>query len=112
MIDIPEDLVIAHARNGSPNAEIAAILGCSEGVIRQRFSKALKKGRAERKALVRKLQLESAKKLNPALLIWLGKNELGQVDAPKEAQPSAHALPTLKLVSITPSNAAAGKSVG
>jgi DNA-binding CsgD family transcriptional regulator len=109
-IDIPEELVIAHARNGSPNSEIAAILGCSEATIRQRFSKALKKGRAERKALVRKLQLESAKKLNPALLIWLGKNELGQVDAPKDAQPKPAVLPSLRLIQVTGKNAAGNEA--
>jgi hypothetical protein len=109
-IEIPENLVLNHARNGSPNSEIAAIVGCSEGTIRHRFRMVLAKGRAERKALLRKLQLDSAKALNPATLIWLGKNELGQVDAPKDAQTKPAVLPSLRLIQVTGKNAAGNEA--
>ena len=109
-IDVPEEQVVNFARLGCPNGEIAAIVGCSEGTLRKRFAKALAKGRAERKAQLRKLQWDGAKKLNPALLIWLGKNELGQVDAPKDAQTKPAVLPSLRLIQVTGKNAAGNEA--
>ena len=109
--EVAEEQVINLARLGCPNTEIAAICGCNETTIRRRFAQALAKGRAERKAQLRKLQWDGAKKLNPALLIWLGKNELGQVDAPKDALPNPAVLPTLRLIPVT-SKSAAGNEAG
>ena len=64
----------------------ANILGCDEKTITNHkqadpaFLEALKKGKGERKKWLRGAQDAAASKGNPALLIFLGKNELGQTD--------------------------------
>jgi hypothetical protein len=71
-----------HAKGGSSNVEISHFLGCDEAVIRRRFAKELKQGRAERKMIIRQAQNKLAMEGNATMLIWLGKNELDQRDAP------------------------------
>jgi len=67
---------------GCKNNTIASIMGLDKNLIPQRADlKALvTKKRAERMYRLRKAQNESVEKGNPALLIFLGKNELGQTD--------------------------------
>jgi hypothetical protein len=65
--------------------EIAGVLGCNVDTIRERkkepeFSGALEKGRAAGKASLRRMQWAAAKGGNPTMLIWLGKQWLGQRD--------------------------------
>lgn len=59
---------------------ISAMLGTCEQVVRRRFKKEYNLGRAKRLAAIAKGQWDSAKGGNVAMLIWLGKNELGQSD--------------------------------
>jgi hypothetical protein len=73
-------LVENYARLGASNREIADMLGCAEATIRANCGAVLAKARAVRRTAIRKFQWDAAKALNPAMLIWLGKNELGQVD--------------------------------
>jgi hypothetical protein len=68
------------ARMGASNVDIADFFGCDEGTIRRRFSEILTKGRAERKIALRVWQWKAAEAGNVAMLIWLGKQELGQAD--------------------------------
>lgn len=108
--------VLAAAFQGSPDREIAAILGCAESTLRARFSAELRKQRALRRMAIRSWQQAAAKKGNPAMLIWLGKQPeskggLGQQDevsfgrmdmsklsdAELEAIASGKARPRLKL---------------
>ena len=63
---------------GCTNVEIAEFFGCSEGTIRGRFCENLKKGRAGLKKRLRKKQIEIALGGNVSMLIWLGKQYLGQ----------------------------------
>lgn len=82
-VTLPENaeaLAAGAAFNGSPNPEIAAMLGCAESTLKRRFGPILRKQRALRKVAIRGYQMQAAKKGNPALLIWLGKQELGQRD--------------------------------
>lgn len=68
------------AYGGASNREIADILGVDDKTIKAHFSAILAKQRAVRRFDLREAQTATAKAGNPALLIWLGKQELGQQD--------------------------------
>jgi hypothetical protein len=68
------------AHGGASMREIARALGCDETVIRTRFKADFEHGKDARKRELRELQMKAARNGNPALLIWLGKNELEQTD--------------------------------
>jgi len=59
-------------------AEIAAVLNCDPKTLTNRFSQVIKKGREEGCASLKRKQFELAQAGNPAMLIWLGKQRLGQ----------------------------------
>lgn len=80
-IDIDAKEVEKLASYGCKNTEIADFFNCSVDTITNRFSDILLKGRAELKRTLRKAQIDFALKGNATLLIWLGKNELGQRDS-------------------------------
>jgi len=63
---------------GCTNIEIASFFDCDESTIRKRFPDILTKGRDKGKIKLRKLQWSSAEKGNITMLIWLGKQILGQ----------------------------------
>jgi hypothetical protein len=64
---------------GCTDTEISALAGFKDpSGIAKRFSKILEKGREEGKTRLRKLQWASAQKGNVVMLIWLGKQILGQ----------------------------------
>jgi len=65
------------------NVEIAAFFGCDEGTIRKRFSEELAKGRGTGKISLRRSQWKAAENGNVTMLIWLGKQILGQKDRPE-----------------------------
>lgn len=58
--------------------EIAAVIGCSQDTIERRFADVIKRGRDKGKSSLKKWQFDAAKKGNTAMLIWLGKQHLGQ----------------------------------
>jgi hypothetical protein len=60
--------------------ELAAITGVSEDTLYRNFAGAIKRGRALRNASLRRKQFEVADSGNPTMLIWLGKQYLGQKD--------------------------------
>jgi hypothetical protein len=68
------------AQIGCKNEEIADHFGCSTDTIERRFAGELTKGRADLKMSLRRWQLESAKKGNVVMMIWLGKQILGQIE--------------------------------
>jgi len=68
------------ALNGCLNNTIANIMGIDGETLVRHFKELLTKKRCERKNNLRKMQMDTAKKGNPALLIFLGKNELDQRD--------------------------------
>jgi hypothetical protein len=72
--------IINYARLGASNREIADMVGCDESTIRDRFPAELTKARSQRKTKLRQLQWKAAEAGNTSMLIWLGKNELGQSD--------------------------------
>ncbi len=80
--DIPPEKVQELAEFGCTNTEIAQFYGCDESLIRKSYSEFLTKGRAVGKTNLRKWQYHIAKKGNVTMLIWLGKQVLGQSENP------------------------------
>lgn len=68
------------ASYGCTNCEIADFFSVDEATIRKRFSENIAKGRNCGKIRLRKIQFEKAMRGNVPMLIWLGKNILGQQD--------------------------------
>lgn len=62
------------------NQEIAAVVGVSNDTIERRCKEELEKGREKGRASLRRMQWALAEKGNCAMLIWLGKQYLGQKD--------------------------------
>ena len=66
--------------------ELGAVLGCSTDTIGRRkqedpdFAEALKRGKEQGKVSLRRLQWKAAQNGNITMLIWLGKQFLGQRD--------------------------------
>ena len=87
--DIDTEEIRKLAKYGMTYVEIADFFGCDESLIRKSYSEYLTKGRAEMKLRLRQLQFKSAEKLNAVMLIWLGKQMLGQSDIPvgEDSQP-------------------------
>lgn len=83
---IPPDEVYKLASMGCPDREIAEWFDVSESTLRYNFSSYLTKARAHLKQRLRQAQLRTAFEGNAALLIWLGKNMLGQSDSPVNAE--------------------------
>ena len=80
LLDIDPILVEKMASWGCKTVEIADHFNCDPDTITGRFSAELTKGRADLKTSLRQWQLTAAKNGNPAMLIWLGKQMLGQHD--------------------------------
>ena len=72
--------VVKLASYGCTNIEIADFYGCDESLIRKSYSESLTKGREKGKIRLRQMQWTSAGNGNVAMLIWLGKQLLGQTD--------------------------------
>ena len=87
--DIKPEEITKLSSYGCTNLEIADFYGCDESLIRKSYSEYLTKGRAKMKLRLRQLQWKSAEKLNAVMLIWLGKQMLGQSDIPvgEDSQP-------------------------
>ena len=78
--DIPGLKVEQLASYGCTNTEIAEYFGVNESTIRRSFAEFLTKGRASGKIKLRQLQMKAAEQGNVTMLIWLGKQVLGQQD--------------------------------
>ena len=78
----PEQLTLIEelAKIGCSGDEIGRKLGVTGKTIRNRFSDLLEKGESEGNAQLKKAQFDSALGGNVSMLIWLGKNRLGQSD--------------------------------
>ncbi len=77
-IKIDPEQVKQLARIGCTYPEMAAVLGCSQGVLERRFKGAVKEGQEHLKASLRRMQYTSATNGSVAMQIWLGKQYLGQ----------------------------------
>lgn len=61
-------------------AEMAAVLKCDPSTLTRNYSQAIKDGRERGKSSLKRKQYEVAMKGNVGMLIWLGKQHLGQSD--------------------------------
>jgi len=71
---------------GCTNTEIAQWFDCPEPTLKENFGVYMLKARAHLKQRLRRAQIKHALAGNPTLLIWLGKNMLGQSDNPNQAE--------------------------
>ncbi len=78
--NIPTDKLEQLASFGCTNTEIASFFGCSPDLLEKNYSEFLTKGRDKGKIRLRQLQFKAAEKGNVTMLIWLGKQVLGQTD--------------------------------
>ena len=78
--DIDPEQVRKLAAIGCTDVEIGDIVGCSHDTLTRRFKEHLVFGRANGKMSLRRKQWETALSGNVAMLIWLGKQILGQTD--------------------------------
>jgi hypothetical protein len=76
------------ARIGCSQAEIGEALGCSDDTLRRRFAASIKKGYAELNVSLRRSQVRAAQAGNVTMLIWLGKQRLGQKNEPRQTKGS------------------------
>lgn len=80
---VPPEEVEHFASLGCSDREIANYFDVSESTLRYNFSSYLTKGRHQLRTTLRQAQLRLAiEHLNPTMLVWLGKNVLGQSDTP------------------------------
>lgn len=82
---IPPEEVFKLASIGCKDIEIADWFGIDNNTLRYNFSAELVKGREHLKQSLRRAQLEVALKGNAVMLIWLGKQYLGQTDNPLDS---------------------------
>tara|TARA_R110000822_G_scaffold300474_1_gene423862 strand:- start:138 stop:440 length:303 start_codon:yes stop_codon:yes gene_type:complete len=71
---------------GCTNKEMGDFFGCSADLLEKSYSEFLIKGRAEQKMRLRQLQWKACESGNVSMLIFLGKNMLGQQDRIEETQ--------------------------
>lgn len=73
------------------NEEVAAFFGVSKDTIENRFSAVLKEAREVGKTSLRRFQYLAAQRGNTAMLIWLGKQFLGQSEKQHIVQVTSNA---------------------
>jgi hypothetical protein len=77
-------------------SECAAVLGVAEKTLSNRadFLQVYKRGKEDGKASLRRMQLKAAKGGNVSMMIWLGKQLLGQREAPENGHEKQAAMTT------------------
>jgi hypothetical protein len=83
---VPPGQVEELASLGCSDRDIANFFGIAENTLRYNFSENLVKGREDLKVSLRRAQLKLALSGNAVMLIWLGKNILGQSDTPTNSE--------------------------
>ena len=82
---IPPEELEKLANIGCKDTEISNWFGIPETTLRYNFSAELAKGRESLKQSLRQAQIRLALSGNAVMLIWLGKNLLGQSDNPTDS---------------------------
>jgi hypothetical protein len=84
--------------------EIASVMKCSTKVLQRRYGALIEEGRQEGRASLRRKQFEVASSGNPTMLIWLGKQWLGQRDSLELGGPGGAPLnpPSITFVLVEP----------
>lgn len=81
-----DDDVYKLAAMGCTNREIAVWFDCDEDTLKRNFASIIAKGREDMKQRLRQAQIRLALSGNATMLIWLGKNILGQSDSPLDSE--------------------------
>ena len=92
---IPPDEVLKLAKLWCSMQEMADWFEIPRETLKYNFSDLIAKGRAETKQALRRAQIKSALSGNTSMMIWLGKNILGQQNDPIAAD-SSQILPWLE----------------
>jgi len=79
---VPPDEVYKLAALGCTIEEMAEWFQVNRETLKYNFSEYIEKGRAQLKYRLRRAQIQTALSGNPTMLVWLGKNILGQSDNP------------------------------
>ena len=95
-LEIKEGHVQKLAEMQCTDTEIAAFFECSRKTIKSRFSAIIEQGREKGKISLRRMQFKAAEEGNGAMLIWLGKQYLGQMDKMEIDAGDTHFIMTLK----------------
>lgn len=83
---VPPKDVYELAAIGCSDREIARWFDIDENTLRYNFSDILEKGREDLKHSLRRAQIKLALSGNAVMLIWLGKNILGQQETPTNGE--------------------------
>lgn len=67
-----------------PVHRIAQYFGTTKETLYNKFGEMIIKSNVEFEHSVRRAQVRAANDLNPTMLIWLGKNNLGQIDSSRQ----------------------------
>jgi hypothetical protein len=78
--EINEDIVRGLAGIMCTYKEMSEVLGCSVDTLERHFADTIKEAQSNGRQSLRRFQYKAAEKGNSALLIWLGKQWLGQSD--------------------------------
>ena len=78
---VPPDEILKLAKLGCSLEEMSDWFGVPATTLKYNFSDIIAKGRAETKQALRRAQIALALKGNATMLIWLGKNILGQSES-------------------------------
>lgn len=78
--------------------EMAAVLRVDERTIRRRHARLVQKGKEEGKASLRRMQFKAAEGGNVTMMIWLGKQQLGQTDRQEVGGPNG--APLLETITV------------
>lgn len=79
-IQLNEALIETMASVGNTVADIALVCNCSKDTLERNYMEAIELGRSNMRNSLRKKQFELAMGGSPVMLIWLGKQLLGQRD--------------------------------
>jgi AraC-like DNA-binding protein len=77
---IDEALVEKLAALHCTNDEISSVVGCSPDTLERRFAGTIKRGRDRGRTSLKRWQWKAAEGGNVTMMIWLGKQYLGQSD--------------------------------
>jgi hypothetical protein len=80
LIEIDESMLEGLASIGCTVEELGLVLGCSPDTLQRRYAAVLKKGRMMGLVSLRRMQFQAAREGNITMMIWLGKQLLGQKD--------------------------------
>ena len=89
--DIDPEQVAKMAAIGCSYAEIAAVMKCDPSTLTRRFAQVIKDGHEKLNASLRRSQYDvGVNKKNATMLIWLGKQYLGQTDKVEQSGKLTH----------------------